>query len=158
MTSTDHLPGPDGRYPTQGVIRNHKLFEESLRCFDWLGGVVPGAMDVDLLLERAGNFLVLELKPRIGPRVYVPLGQYIALKALAAREGFTVLLVVETPESKKSPLPLFSVANLGALPKGGVRRWQGVKSMSWELDSNFEDMTLDDLRARLRTWWNEAAA
>lgn len=79
-------------------MRNPASFAASLRNFhSWLAQAgVPGAMDIDAFLERRGKFLVLEAKPfDSAAGVVMPLGQYIALSALAEERNFTVVLVAE---------------------------------------------------------------
>ena len=63
-----------------------------LRDYQWLGDALPGKvspMDCDFVLERNGNFLIIEFKQADG---YVPTGQFITLKALE-RMGAEVWLV-----------------------------------------------------------------
>ncbi|MBZ5782267.1 hypothetical protein, partial [Klebsiella aerogenes] len=70
--------------------------------FEWLADSVPGATDLDVFIERRGQFLVLETKAySVGSGVRVPFGQYLALKALSALPEFTVLLVGETDDEDK---------------------------------------------------------
>lgn len=76
------------------TLRDFDKWSQSLRNYEWLGTVVPGAMDVDVLIERRGHFLVLEAKPWTRG-VNVGFGQHLALKALAALDEFDVYLVGE---------------------------------------------------------------
>lgn len=75
-------------------LRDFAKWEQSLRNYEWLSGVVPGAMDVDMLIERKGHFLVLETKPWTNG-VNVGFGQHLALNALAKLDEFDVFLVGE---------------------------------------------------------------
>lgn len=80
---------------TMDPLRSFDSFKRSLRDFlSWLPKSVPGAMDIDCLLERHGHILIVEGKPwdsRGG--VYLTYGQYKALVALSSKEDTTVLLV-----------------------------------------------------------------
>ena len=59
--------------------------------FDYLGGVGSGGCtDIDAMIERHGNFLVIENKH---PSEEIPLGQLITLRALAKLPQFTVLVI-----------------------------------------------------------------
>jgi len=75
-------------------MRNYEEWAKSLRNYEWLAGVVPGAMDVDVLIERKGHFLVLETKPWTNG-VNVGFGQHLALDALSRLDEFDVYLVGE---------------------------------------------------------------
>lgn len=81
------------------LMRDFDQWAASLRNYEWLTGVVPGAMDVDVLVERRGHFLVLEAKPWSNG-VNVGFGQHLALEALARLEAFDVYLVGEGKDDK----------------------------------------------------------
>lgn len=81
-------------------MRDFDAWNASIRNFEWMGGDLPGAMDVDMLIERRGRFLVLEGKPWQGTAgVSVPFGQYLALEALANIPQFDVYIIGEAPQS-----------------------------------------------------------
>lgn len=81
-------------------MRDFDAWNASIRNFEWMGGELPGAMDVDMLIERRGRFLVLEGKPWQGTAgVSVPFGQYLALEALANIPQFDVYIIGEAPQS-----------------------------------------------------------
>jgi hypothetical protein len=75
-------------------MRDYETWAQSLRNYEWLQGVVPGAMDVDVLVERRGRFLVLEAKPWTNG-VNVGFGQHLALEAMSKLDEFDVYLVGE---------------------------------------------------------------
>ena len=75
-------------------MRNFEEWQKSLRNYEWMAGVVPGAMDIDVLIERKGHFLVLEAKPWTNG-VNVGFGQHLALDALSKVENMDVYLVGE---------------------------------------------------------------
>jgi hypothetical protein len=65
-----------------------------LRDYRWVSDALPGRvapMDLDCVLERGGNFLVMEFKPH---GMGLPLGQRLTLKALV-RMGVDVWVVWE---------------------------------------------------------------
>lgn len=84
---------------TASEMRSWQEFERSMRNYSWLEGAVPGAMDVDFLIERKGKFLVMEFKPWTNG-VNVGFGQHLALRALAEQENFDVFLVGENEKTE----------------------------------------------------------
>lgn len=81
-------------------MRSYEQWHASLQNFEWLSEVVPGAMDVDVFIERRGHFLVIEAKPWQNG-VNVGFGQHLALEALSKLDEFDVFLVGEV-EGKDS--------------------------------------------------------
>lgn len=80
-------------------IRDFDKWSNSLRNFEWLTDSLPGATDIDVFIERKGNFLILETKEwgkNYGIRI--PFGQYLALMALTKIPQFTVILIGETKD------------------------------------------------------------
>lgn len=83
-------------------IRSYEQFTQSLRCFEsWLGDAAPGATDIDVLIERRGQFLIFEAKTMGSNGIQVPMGQAIALDALAKLATHTVYLIGEGPKGGK---------------------------------------------------------
>ena len=61
---------------SMATLNDYDTWKASLRNFDWLEDVVSGATDLDVFIERKGQFLVLETKawlPDTGMRM--PFGQ-----------------------------------------------------------------------------------
>jgi hypothetical protein len=106
-----------------------------LRDYKWLGNALPGKVaptDVDFLLERNGNFLVMEFKPEGVP---LGAGQRIALKALV-RKGFDVWVVREVDPA-----------------------WVGVTVLNARGDEDAQRrMTRTELVREVSEWWEEAGA
>jgi len=139
---------------TAQTLTNFEEFERSLRCFDnWLTGVVPGAMDIDCLIERRGKFLLFELKPWKGTGVAVSYGTHLCLKGLAGLAGFTVYLVGEEPDESGTRLHVvnYSDADPHIAPYRG-------RSEAWFPDPQFADTTVGELRELVRAWWATASA
>jgi hypothetical protein len=67
------------------VIGNPEAFAKNREI---LGNIIvknmkaSGGMDVDWLIERKGNFIILEIKSFYDDRIRIPLGQIIAYKSL----------------------------------------------------------------------------
>jgi len=126
-------------------LRSYESFKDSLRCFEWLDGVVPGASDIDLLIERHGHFLVIEAKPAFNG-VRVPHGQHIALLALSNQPNTTVLLVGETSKDK------FLVSDyLTATPV--TVKYNGRLVAYWPPET-LESVDLKGLQDKVRKWWD----
>lgn len=137
-------------------LRTYEAFIRSLRSFEWVEGTgATGASDVDLMLERRGRFLFLEAKPREGPQIYVPLGQFIALRALSGQPNTTVWLVAEDDQAKEdAALPRYSLLVVSPslrYHKEGLRN--GQKQSVFYTDRTFEHLTLAQLQQRVREWW-----
>lgn len=87
-----------------------KAVHLGLRDYRWLGDALPGKvapMDVDFMLERNGQFLVVENKPGGAP---IPMGQRITLKTLV-RLGMEVWVAWEHEDGKH--------AEVGVMDKHG---------------------------------------
>ena len=76
------------------VMRDYEKWSKSVRNFEWLAGKVPGACDIDVIVERKGRFLVLEAKDWSNG-INVPFGQHLMLDAMSRLEMFDVFLVGE---------------------------------------------------------------
>jgi hypothetical protein len=105
-----------------------------LRDYRWLGDSLPGRvapMDVDFMLERNGQFLVIENKPGGAP---IPMGQRITLKALV-RQGMDVWVAWEQEDGKH--------VEVGVMDKHG--------------NVNFIDrMTVAKLKNKVSEWFSAA--
>lgn len=130
-------------------MRDFDAWSKSLRNFEWLSDVVPGATDLDVFIERRGQFLVLETKTySIGSGVRVPFGQYLALKALADLDQFTVLLVGEV---EGFPERLYYL-NLNDREPTMVRT-----APVWFKSRQFTATTKEGLAELCKGWWEEAS-
>lgn len=102
----------------------------------WIGDALPGRvapMDVDFMLEKNGNVLVLEFKPKGAP---LPLGQRLTLKNLV-RMGTDVWVVWHNAGEDRC--------------EGGVMDRNG--------NVNFiEEMRVARLRRRVADWFKQAEA
>lgn len=124
-------------------LTNYETFAKSVRDFQWLNGVVPGAMDVDVLIERNGKFLVIEGKPwRDG--VVLPYGQHKALFALSKLDMFSVYLVGEAKDETVYITPYTG--------KAPVYLRQRSASL-WTAD-RFVPTTKDGLAKLAKEWWD----
>lgn len=68
-------------------------WQTSLSNFEWLGGAVPGATDLDCLIHASAfddKFLLFEFK-NAGERI--PVGQRMLLNAVRKCDGWTVVTV-----------------------------------------------------------------
>lgn len=143
----------NGEY-AQPPVRNPQVVLEGIRDFQsWMGNAVPGAMDVDCLVERRGHFLVLEGKPRKGDRIEISKGQHIALSALAKLDPFTVYIVGE-PSGRATK---FAVADLSELQTPDYTMGKGpfgfyVTKRPWRL------LSREELRELARAWWVDSSA
>lgn len=127
-------------------MRSWEAFEKSLRNYEWLKDAVPGAMDLDFLIERRGRFLVLEMKPWI-KGVNVGFGQHLALEALAKVESFDVYLIGE-------------VERTGALYRCRYGERDPIKNRTrpvWFPPRRFERMSRDSLRLFVQEWFQQAS-
>ena len=129
-------------------MRDFDAWKASLKNFEWLANAVPGATDLDVFIERRGQFFVLETKAySIGSGVRVPFGQYLALKALCALPEFTVYLVGETDDPDK-----FYVLNMADREPTKIRT-QPV----WYKTRQFERTTKEGLAIKATEWYKEAS-
>lgn len=130
-------------------IRDWEKFEGTLRDYaSWLGSAVPGASDLDFVVERRGHFLVLEAKPWSNG-INVGFGQYLMLETLAKIDAFDVYLVGEAPKSGACYLLRLDPAN------------PPVKKATrpvWYPPRRFMRMTRDTLREFVKNWFEEASA
>ena len=123
-------------------MRNYEEWAKSLRNYEWLAGVVPGAMDVDVLIERKGHFLVLEAKPWTNG-VNVGFGQHLALDALSRLDSFDVYLVGEG----KDCLYLLRYDDRPPVRNGTRPVWFPPK--------RFQRTTKDGLKVFVGEWYKE---
>jgi hypothetical protein len=128
-------------------MRDYEKWAQSLRNYEWLGKVVPGAMDVDVFIERRGHFLVLEAKPW-SKGVNVGFGQHLALSALAKLDEFDVYLIGEV-EGKDT---LYVVRYDDREPVKS-----GTKPV-WFPPRRFQRTTKEGLRILVESWYEEASA
>ena len=147
-------------YEMTSELRTYEAFVRSLRSFDWLEDTdVSGACDVDLMLERRGRFLFIEGKPREGPRIHVPIGQWIALRTLSSLPGVDVWVVAEDDHAKEDDtLPRYSVLTVRPdlrYHTDGYRN--GQKQAVFYTDKTFTHVTLRDLQQMVNEWWAESA-
>lgn len=104
-----------------------------LRDYRWVSEALPGRvapMDLDCVLERRSNFLVMEFKPK---GAALPLGQRLTLKALV-HLGMTVWVVWEDEEW----------VEVGAMDKHGNVPF-------------IERMKQTRLRRRVTEWFHDAS-
>lgn len=127
-------------------IRNFAKFQDSLRNFQWLNGVAPGAMDVDCLIERKGNFLVFEGKEWQGG-VVVPYGQHLALYRLSQQPQFRVYLVGE--DDDQLHLMMYNDAPAPVIRRRG-------RATAWWPPSRFIPTTKEQLARLVKAWWKDA--
>lgn len=131
-------------------LRSYEEFQKSFRFFEsWIGGAAPGATDIDCLIERRGNFLVLESKPWAGMGVVVGLGQHLALTALARLQEVDVWLIGESASGERYVTELKD----GNVPR--VRRSNRVHAY-YPADL-FQAVSVEQLQAKVRGWWDEAS-
>lgn len=140
-----------GPHADKGIdpLRNYDEFSKSLRNFSsWLSGVVSGASDLDLLIERRGRFFVAELKPwQNGIRL--PYGQHLALKSLAELPQFDVYLVGEA----KAGLYLMPY---GSMDAPNASRGSGGYAVYWPAAA-FKRVTVARLRSMVKRWWDASS-
>lgn len=130
-------------------IRNFEEWSKSLRNFaDWLGSAAPGAMDVDFLCERNGQFLVIESKAW-QKGLAVPYGQHKALYALSKEPNFRVYLAGEDGDD------VIHLARYDTSPKPTFMRQR--KAMWWSPEV-FIPSTKEQLASLVKAWWNDAGA
>lgn len=129
-------------------MRSFEEFQSSLRNFhSWLSGVVPGATDLDCVIERREQFLVMELKPWT-KGIWLNYGQHLALYHLSKMENFDVYLIGEENEN------LHVLHYNNAAPPDITKR-KG-KSGAWFTPRRFVPTTIGQLQELVRAWWDDA--
>lgn len=128
-------------------MRDFETWSRSLRNYEWLQSAVPGAMDVDMLIERRGRFLVLETKPWTNG-VNVGFGQHLALAALADLDEFDVYLVGEVDGKDRLYVIRYD-------DRDPVK--QGTRPV-WFPPRRFQRTTKEGLRLLVSEWYAEASA
>lgn len=144
------------------TLNDYETWHRGLRNYEWLGNVVPGATDIDLLIERQARFLVMETK-HWHRGVKVPIGQDIMLRQLdgirAHKPGctsecgcgdyrpFSVYLVGEQVVGEDEDADRFQVMRFG----------RPVPLHQLYPPGLFEPSTRDDLRQLVRTWEHEGS-
>lgn len=127
-------------------MRSYESWQHSLKCFEWLTDVVPGATDIDLMVERNASFLVFEAKPYVSG-VEVPWGQHLCLYNLSRQPRTIVYLIGERNDR-------FYMLSYGE-QQPDVRR-KGGKTFAWWSASRFIPTNREGLREVVRRWWDEA--
>ena len=158
-------PAPSNSPPApQGIdpLRDYEGFVHSLRNFhSWLEGIVSGASDVDLLIERRGHFLVAELKPWT-QGVTLPYGQHLAIQSLARLEQFEVYLVGEqghSPTENTSPRVepgLIHFCRIDSSQQPVIHRQGHLQA--WYEPRLFRRGQIQDFQEVVRQWWEKASS
>ena len=141
----------DGDSSSRGIdpLKNYASFQGSLRNFAWLKDIVPGATDLDLLVERNRHFLVVELEPWF-EGVHMPYGQHKALYHLSLQPNTSVYLVGET--DNEMHLTPYNGAKAPA-----VLRRKGRTEVWWKPE-RFHRTNEKEMRTLVLNWWNDATA
>lgn len=129
-------------------LRSYDEWAKSVRNFHaWLGTAVPGASDIDLMVERSGNFLVIEAKPWTNG-VTLGYGQHLALARLCELDSHSVYLVGESDE--KVYVMAYSPHTKPITSK------KSGKLLAWFPPKCFLPATRDGLKETVAEWWNRA--
>lgn len=129
-------------------LRSYSAWRKSVKNFDWLQESVSGAMDVDLLVERKGHFLIIEGKPWYGQGgILLPYGQHRALYQLSKQPNTTVYLLGEDGDD---------VYIAGYHEHPSPRYWRGSSQAYWPPD-RFRKTTKHAIRLMLQQWWEAAS-
>jgi len=129
-------------------LRNYNNWRKSIRNFEWLQETVSGAMDIDMLVERNGHFLIVEGKPwHFDGGVVVPWGQHRALMQLSMQPNTVVFLVGEAEDE---------VYILNYAEAGKPRYWRGSSSAYWP-EERFDRTTKGAIRKMIQDWWEVAS-
>lgn len=130
-------------------LRSYDEWQRSVRNFEaWLkDSGVPGAMDVDALIERHGRFLVFEGKPWSNG-VNIGYGQHLALRSLCAMDEFTVYLLGEKGDGKLWIMPYSEKAEPVITRKGG-------RMQCWWPPKAFLPIDSEYLKNLAGSWWAE---
>lgn len=143
----------------QASLRSFDEFTRSIRNFELLfGDTELQGTDIDCLMERRGHFLFLEGKPLVDGQIYLPLGQYIAFKALADVPKFTVLVIGERQQERRSSRAAYSVADMGQLPRTLPKRFHGGGKCVVIARELLQPMSVVGLRNAMLRWKREAEA
>lgn len=129
-------------------LRSFDAWKTSLRNFDWLHDSISGGMDVDLLVERNGHFLVVEGKP-YDNGVRIPYGQHRALYRLSRQPKTRVYLV---GEGKGDQL---HVINYNDQSKAPVFVRTGA--VSWWEPERFIPTTKEQFTLLVKAWWDDVS-
>jgi hypothetical protein len=129
-------------------LRSFDSWNKSLRNFEWLTEACSGAMDIDVFIERKGQFLVIEGKPW-QDGVDISYGQHKALYALSKQPNTTVYLVGEAPRD------VLYVACFNSSPAPQYVRHK--RAMWWPAD-RFQRTTKNKFKNYVEAWWKEAEA
>jgi hypothetical protein len=142
-------------------LRDFDTFVRSLRSHDWLKGVVPGATDIDVLIHngRRHDWLLVEGKHRDGPTVWMPSAQWWSLMDLAKLPQFTVWVVAEDETSKQpGDVPGYHLLEVGGRSGGRKTTRHGMEVIQWSTErTTWESLTLAQLQAKARQWWDMPA-
>ena len=128
------------------ALRSYDTWADSMRNFSWLLDSVSGAMDVDCLIERKGNFLIIEAKPW-SKGVRLPYGQHRALYQLSLQPNTRVYIV---GEDKDETIHVASYNN--ATKPIYVRK---SNMIFWPPD-RFVPTSKDGLSKMVKAWWRDA--
>lgn len=129
------------------TMRSWQAFEQSMRNFEWLGKSAPGASDIDFVVERRNQFLLMEFKPMQTNGVSVGFGQHLLLVALAALEPVTLYLVGEVEST--GTLYIANYENVQPAKNGTRPVFFGRK--------RFQRTTKEGLRVLVGEWFAEAS-
>lgn len=127
-------------------LRSYEDWHASLRNFDWLGQHVSGAMDVDVLIECKGHFLVVEGKPWT-KGVKMPYGQHKALYQLSKQPKTRVYLVGEGSTEG------LHVALVNDAPK--PRYLRSESAVLWPPE-RFVPTSREGFGRLVAAWWSDA--
>lgn len=133
---------PEATAVTQDSIRSYEQVKGTLKEFEtWLRYANVEAMDIDVLVERFGHFVLIESKVGRG-RFRMNMGEIIAYRALAERDGFYVILAQEdAPDVLPSP----NVRIRRLLPNDAIDP-EGIDTTTWAR------LTKRALAESLRRW------
>lgn len=133
---------------SETTLRSYSKWSKTVRNFAWLKDTVPGATDIDMLIERGGKFLIIEGKPWLSKGgVLVPYGQHRALYQLSQQPNTTVLLLGEGSGDT------LHVSNYATAAK--PRYKPETRTMVWDR-TQFKESTKDEVREWIAEWWQNA--
>lgn len=132
------------------AMRDARSFIDSMNDFNsWIGGVVPGATDIDFMCERGGNFLFIELKHFFNG-IEVPYGQHVALYRLANQPNTTVYLLGEDKYGD------FHLASYNSPEPPLFRKVKGRTVAIW-VPGRFRSVGKEEVRQEVEAWWEAQA-